>query len=172
MTHGGDLTSLAVAIPRSHNANPNARNDQVVDTETRPTTDTKDGVVDTETRPTDTNDQVVDTEPRTTNTNAEVEQTERRPDLLWDEEARGFCLRVYGDGAKSFIFVYRIGDRQRFTRIGKTPVWSLEAARTRAKELRAIVDQGRDPARENRGREIPPVENLIQYIAENLVPKP
>jgi hypothetical protein len=33
-------------------------------------------------------------------------------------------------------------------------------------------DRGRDPARENRGREIPPVENIIQYIAENLVPKP
>jgi hypothetical protein len=136
MTHGGDLTSLAVAIPRSHNANPNARNDQVVDTETRPTTDTKDGVVDTETRPTDTNDQVVDTEPRTTNTNAEVEQTERRPDLLWDEEARGFCLRVYGDGAKSFIFVYRIGDRQRFTRIGKT---NCERSLTRAATQRAKI---------------------------------
>jgi hypothetical protein len=58
--------------------------------------------------------------------------------LLWDEEARGLCLRAYGDGAKSFIFVYRIGDRQRFIRIGKTPVWSLDAARTGAKELRVI----------------------------------
>ena len=59
------------------------------------------------------------------------------------------------------IFVYRSGERQRFIRIGKTPLWSLEVARTRAKELRSIVNQGRDPARENRGREIPPVENLI-----------
>jgi hypothetical protein len=38
----------------------------------------------------------------------------------------------------------------------------------RAKELRYIVEQGRDPARENRGREIPPVDNIIQYIAEHL----
>jgi hypothetical protein len=149
---------------------PTDTNDQVVDTQTRPT-DTNDQVVDAEPRPTtDTKDEVVDTEPRPTDTNGEVEQTERRPDLLWDDEARGLCLRVYGDGSKSFIFVYRIGDRQRFIKIGKSPEWSLEAARTTAKELRSIVDQGRDPA--NHGREIPPVENLIQYIAENLVPKP
>ena len=114
---------------------------------------------------TDTNDEV-------TATNDEVVENAARPDLLWDNEVPGLCLRVYGDGAKSFIFVYRIGDRQRFIRIGKTPLWSLEVARTRAKELRSIVDQGRDPAREYRGREIPPVENIIQYIAENLLPKP
>ena len=91
--------------------------------------------------------------------------------MLWDDEARGLCIRVYPDDSKSFIFVYRIGDRQRFIRIGASPPWSLEAARARAKELRSIVDQGRDPTRENRGREIPPVEDLIQYIAENLVTK-
>jgi Arm DNA-binding domain len=107
-----------------------------------------------------------------TDTNDEVVETTTRPDLVWDDETRGLCVRVYGDGAKSFSFVYRIGDRQRFIRIGKSPECSLEPARTRAKELRSIVDQGRDPARENRGREIPPVENLIQYIAKNLVTKP
>jgi Arm DNA-binding domain/GYF domain 2 len=66
-------------------------------------------------------------------------------DLLWDDETRGLCVRVYGDDSKSFIFVYCIDGRQRFIRIGQSPVWSLEAARMRAKELRAIVDQGYDP---------------------------
>ena len=99
-------------------------------------------------------------------------ETVARSDLLWDEEVRGLCLRVYRDDSKSFVFVYRIGDRQRFIRIGTSPLWSLEKARARAKQLRSIVDQGRDPACENRGREIvPPVEDLIQYIAENLVTK-
>ena len=102
----------------------------------------------------------------------EAVERELRPDLVWDKEAPGLCVRCYGDGAKSFIFVYRIGDRQRFIRIGKTPVWSLETARVRAKELRSIVEQGRDPAREYRGCEIPPVESIIQYITENLVTKP
>ena len=107
-----------------------------------------------------------------TNRNTEPAESEIRPDLVWDNEALGLCVRCYGDGAKSFIFVYCIGDRQRFIRIGQTPVWSLEATRIRAKELRSIVEQGRDPARENRGREIPPVENIIQYIAEHMRTKP
>jgi hypothetical protein len=101
-----------------------------------------------------------------------VVETVARADLLWDEEVRGLCLRVYGNDSKSFVFVYRIGDRQRFIRIGSSPLWSLEKARARAKQLRSIVDQGRDPACGNRGREIvPPVEDLIHYIAENLVAK-
>jgi len=63
-------------------------------------------------------------------------------DLLWDDEVRGLCLRVYGDGSQSFIFLYRLSGRQRFIRIGRSPEWSLETARIRAQELRSIVDQG------------------------------
>ena len=66
-------------------------------------------------------------------------------DLLWDDEVRGLCVRVYGDGSQSFIFLYCIDGHQRFIRIGQSPVWSLEAARMRAQELRSIVDQGHDP---------------------------
>jgi Tfp pilus assembly major pilin PilA len=144
-------------------------NAEAADTETRAADATAD-TADTETRPTDATADTADTETRATDvnateTNAGAVGTEPRPDLAWDDEVRGLCVRVYGYRAKSFIFVYRIGDRQRFIRIGQTPVWSLEAARIRAKELRSIVEQGRDPARENRGREIPPVENIIQYIA-------
>ena len=64
-------------------------------------------------------------------------------DLLWDDEVRGLCVRVYGDGSQSFIFLYRISRRQRFIRIGGSPEWSIGAARIRAQELRSIVDQGR-----------------------------
>jgi Arm DNA-binding domain/GYF domain 2 len=63
-------------------------------------------------------------------------------DLLWDDEVRGLCVRVYGDGSQSFIFLYRLSGRQRFIRIGRSPGWSLETARIRAQELRSIVDQG------------------------------
>jgi Arm DNA-binding domain len=103
-----------------------------------------------------------------TGTNDEVVETATRPDLVWDDEARGLCLRGYSDGSKSFIFLYCIDGRQRFLRIGRSPEWSLKVARTRAKELRWIVDQGRDPASENRGRgKIAPVEGQIRYSAEN-----
>jgi Arm DNA-binding domain len=96
---------------------------------------------------------------------AEVEEAGPQPDLVWDDQARGLCVRVYIHGSQS---VYRINDRQRFIKIGKTPVWSLGAARKRANELRAIVDEGNDPASYRREREkVRPVENVIQYIAEN-----
>ena len=65
-----------------------------------------------------------------------------KADLLWDDEVRGLCLRVYGDDSQSFIFLYRLSGRQRFIRIGRSPEWSLETARIRAQELRSIVDQG------------------------------
>ena len=115
---------------------------------------------------TDTNDKVTDT-------NAEVADTKTQPDLVWDKEAPGLCIRVYGDGAQSFLFIYRMNDRQRFLRIGKSPKWSLEAARKRAKELRAVIDQGGDPEIYNRERhKIGPVENLIRYISRELGTNP
>jgi hypothetical protein len=159
---------------------PTATIDEVVTAEPQPTAtidedvtvephppDEKDEVVEPKTRP--TSDEIAETGTQPTDTSAEVEQTERRPDLAWDAEARGLCVRVYGDGSKSFIFVYRTDDRQRFFRIGNTPIWSLEAARERAKELRAVMDQGRDPTSYNGERgSVGPVENIIRYIAEHL----
>jgi hypothetical protein len=113
------------------------------------------------------NDEVGESRP--TNTDAEVTDAQPRPDLMWDKEVPGLCVRAYGNGSKSFIFVYRVADRQHFIRIGKTPMWSLEAARNWAKELRGVVDQGGDPETYNRERhKVGPVENVIQYIAEQL----
>jgi Arm DNA-binding domain len=89
--------------------------------------------------------------------------------LVWDKEAPGLCVRIHGNGDKSFLFVYRISGRQRFLRIGQTPKWSLAKARNSAKELRAIVDQAGDPEDYNRERQkVEPVENVIRYIAEQL----
>jgi Arm DNA-binding domain/GYF domain 2 len=65
-----------------------------------------------------------------------------KADLLWDDEVRGLCVRVYGDGSRSFVFLYRLSGRQRFIRIGRSPEWSLGTARIRAQKLRSIVDQG------------------------------
>jgi Arm DNA-binding domain/Protein of unknown function (DUF2934) len=151
-------------------AEPGETTDEAVTTEPQPP-DENDEVVEDETQP--ANDKTVETGAQPTDMSAEVEQTERRPDLVWDAEARGLCVRISSDGSKSFIFVYRIDDGQRFLRIGKTPIWTLEAARDRAKELRAVIDQGRDPTSYNRERgSVGPVENIIQYIAEHLRSQP
>ncbi len=159
---------------------------EVVTTEPQPT-ETTDGVVTTQPRPADENDEVVKTKTRPTideiaqtgtqptDTSAEVEQTEIRPDLVWDAEAPGLCVRVHGNGEKSFVFVYRRDDRQRFVRIGTTPGWSLEGARRWAKELRSALDRGDDPEHYNRARQeianrerqkIKPVESFMRFIEE------
>ncbi len=110
-----------------------------------------------------------ETEAPASELNAEPLIIEPRPDLVWDDKAPGLCTRVYAGGAQAFIFVYRKNDRQHFVRIGNTPVWSLEAARKRAHKLRAIVDQGGDPATASRGPDtIRPVETVIGLIAEQL----
>jgi plasmid stabilization system protein ParE len=131
---------------------------------------------------TDTNDEL-ETKTPPPDENGEHEEIETRPDLVWDKEAPGLCVRAYGDGSKSFILVYRMDDRRRFVRIGKSPTWSLEAARKRATELRAVIDQGGDPETYNHERDkvrsgnherdkVRPVEDVIRYIAEELGRKP
>jgi Arm DNA-binding domain len=116
-----------------------------------------------------TNDEVVAAEMPEKGMDGHSAETETRPDLLWDNEVPSLCVRVYGNGSKSFFFVYRMNDRQRLLRIGKTPMWSVEAARNWAKELREVVNQGGDPESYNRDcHKVGPVENVIQYIAEQL----
>jgi hypothetical protein len=148
---------------------PGETTDEAVITEPQPP-DENDEVVEAETQR--ANDEIVETGAQPTDMSAEVEQTERRPDLVWDAEARGLCVRAYGDGSKSFIFVYRLNDRQHFIRIGKTPTWSLEAARERAKKLRSILDQGEDPASYQKQNTVAPVESVIRFIAEHLRTEP
>jgi hypothetical protein len=110
----------------------------------------------------ETTDEAMATETPPTDTAGEVTKLERGPDLVWDKEAPSLCVRVYGNGAQSFLFVYRLSDRQRCLRIGNTG----------RKELRAAVDQGRDPEGLNRERQkigpLESVENVIRYIAEEL----
>jgi hypothetical protein len=146
-------------------------NNEVVETETPAATGTNDEIAGTKTPP-DTSDEVVEAKARPTDMDLEVSQTGMRPDLVWDGEALGLCVRVYENGAKSFIFVYRRDDRQHFIRIGKTPTWSLEAARDRAKKLRSILDQDDDPALYHKLNNVALVENIIRYIAEHLQTKP
>ena len=102
---------------------------------------------------------------RQADTDTEIAETETRLDLIWDNEMPGLCVSVYGSGKKSFIFVYRRDNRQRFVRIGTTPRWSLEGARRWAKELRSAVDRGHDPELYNHERQnIKPVESFIQLM--------
>ena len=64
---------------------------------------------------------------------------------------------------------YHINGRQRFIRIGCSPGLSLKAAQTRAGELRRIVDEGRDPAGNERDRRwITSFEKFLRHTAEHV----
>ncbi|MFL0418410.1 tyrosine-type recombinase/integrase [Sphingomonas sp. 179-I 2A4 NHS] len=75
--------------------------------------------------------------------------------FLWDSEVAGFGLRVTAAGARSYVFQYRMGGRevraQRVT-IGPHGSWTPDKARTEAKRLRVLVDQGVNPAEQDRER--------------------
>src|SRR5262249_30777918 len=62
------------------------------------------------------------------------------------EDVTGLGARVTAGGARAFILNYRtkVGRERRYT-IGAFPDWKVVAARTEARRLKALVDQGRDP---------------------------
>src|SRR5262245_5182502 len=90
--------------------------------------------------------------------------------LIWDDKVRGLVLRTYGSGTKTFCFRYRLGGVAEQVKVGRWPDWSVDAARERAKELRRLVDMGRNPAGEKRERrEAPTIEDLVRrYCTEHL----
>jgi integrase len=92
---------------------------------------------------------------------------------LWDSEVRGLGVRINAGGAKSFFLNYRIDGIERRKTIGRVGEWSVEAARSEAKELRRQVDRGQDPAADKRERrEAPTIQDLIdRYIADHLPKK-
>jgi integrase len=70
-------------------------------------------------------------------------------DFLWDEDLSGFGLRVTSNGAKSYVYQYRMGGREAAKKrvtIGKhgSP-WTPDSARAEAKRLALLVGQGTDP---------------------------
>ena len=68
--------------------------------------------------------------------------------MLWDDDLKGFGLRITKGGARAFVLDYRAHGRQRRITIGSFPDWSVAAARETAKNLKREVDLGNDPMAE------------------------
>ena len=70
-----------------------------------------------------------------------------RDKCIWDDEVRGFGLRIKPTGVRSFIVQYRNSSRvSRRLTLGKVGVLTVEEARTLAKRALADVIKGGDPA--------------------------
>jgi len=92
--------------------------------------------------------------------------------VYYDDDLAGFGVRVTATGSKAFVFNYRTKDGQRERRItiGRPPNWTIGAARTKAKELRRLVDNGDDPLGDiEDARAAPTVPDLIaRFESEHL----
>jgi integrase len=71
--------------------------------------------------------------------------------VYWDEDLRGFGLRVTAKGAKSYVLNYRINGRERRYTIGQHGELTPTQARADALSIKAEIRQGVDPLAE-RGR--------------------
>jgi len=65
--------------------------------------------------------------------------------IVYDNDVKGFGVRVTKAGARAFILNYRAGGRERRLTIGAYPDWKTGAAREHAKGLKKRIDVGEDP---------------------------
>lgn len=86
---------------------------------------------------------------------------------LWDEDVPGFGLRVSPLGARTFILRYRAGGRQHRYAIGRYGELTVAQAKAAAKQLRARIALGANPARERRdARDVATVRELAEVYLE------
>lgn len=109
-----------------------------------------------------------------------VDGAERRAGryIIFDTEIRGFGLRVFPSGQKSWVFEYKVdgGGRKASTKrvtIGKSDEFTPDEARKIADKLRSRVKVGQDPQAEKiEHRQAPTVAALAQaFLADHVEPK-
>ncbi|WP_341645417.1 Arm DNA-binding domain-containing protein [Thauera sp. SDU_THAU2] len=71
--------------------------------------------------------------------------------FLWDTVAPRLSVRATA-GAKAFVFEGKLNRRTIRITIGDVRTWVLEDARTEARRLQTLVDQGTDPRQEKADR--------------------
>ncbi|MEL0438447.1 tyrosine-type recombinase/integrase [Phycobacter sp. K97] len=95
---------------------------------------------------------------------------EEKDYLAWDRDMRGFGIRVYPSGKKTYLVQYRAGRRTRRITIGQHGVLTAEEARIRAKQLLGDVARGSDPSAEKQAkRRAPTVAGLCDRFLEEYV---
>ena len=65
--------------------------------------------------------------------------------FLWDTDAPTLALRVTPTGRKTYVFESRLNGATIRVNIGTAADWPIEKARTRAQDLKRLVDAGTDP---------------------------
>jgi integrase len=88
----------------------------------------------------------------------------------WDDELRGFGLRVSPKGAKTFLVQYRAGGRTRRVKIGRYGTLTAEEARILARELLGDVAKGENPAEDiSSHRKAPTLKDVCERFLRDHV---
>ncbi len=69
----------------------------------------------------------------------------RSQSFIWDSEAPGLGLRATSGGVKSFVFQAKLKGKAPRLTIGDPKTWTIDEARTEARRLKILIDEGRDP---------------------------
>lgn len=93
---------------------------------------------------------------------------------LFDDDLKGFAVRVGAKGDKAFYYVYRAGKGRgaplKWLRLGSFPTISAERARTLAREKAAVVTLGADPASEqNEAKNAPLMRDAMEAFRQEHV---
>lgn len=90
--------------------------------------------------------------------------------FIWDDEVKGFGLKVTSAGRRVYVVQYRMGGRGTPTRrltIGRHgQPWTVDQARTEARRLLGHVAAGRDPQAEKRAAREGQAEAVKNTVAE------
>ena len=66
--------------------------------------------------------------------------------MLWDDQLKGFGVRIYNSGKRSFIIQVRDRSKKQFKRtIGNINIISLRQARDEAKKILSLIHLDKDP---------------------------
>lgn len=90
--------------------------------------------------------------------------------FLWDQDLRGFGLRITSSGAASYVVQYRMGGREaktrRYTIGGHGSPWTPSTARDEAARLLRLVAQGIDPVEADKQRRREAVDLAFSSYAD------
>lgn len=105
-------------------------------------------------------------------------RSETAPDsgnkITYDQDVKGFGIRVTASGGRAFILNYRrkSDGRERRWTIGSFPDWQTGAARDEAKRLKRLIDGGADPVGEHQSeRTSPTVADLCARFEAEYLPR-